>query len=250
MGSKDIELFIELTETVYSPKTVSFLRLFDNNVDKAVEGYFKSQSPALLALYNKYRDSENKSQIGIEGTINYLNDLGIEPEHISSLILCYFLKSPKMGVFTRINFINQWNSAKVSTIQQMASHIENLTHYYQDIDTFQSVYAFIFKFLLEQPNQKLLSYELLIEYWTLVFNYLTLSSQVRQRLQQWYTFVNSAKKNISHDTFIMFYEFLKEIVIPDPEHFQSYDEMSSWPSFIDEYVEYLVDQNLLTLSSN
>lgn len=44
----------------------------------------------------------------------------------------------------------------------------------------------------------------------------------------------------------MFYLFLKEVVLPDPENFKDYDEMAAWPSIVDEYIEYLRDTNLLT----
>lgn len=73
-----------------------------------------------------------------------------------------------------------------------------------------------------------------------------MKSAIQSRTDQWYTFIeNVYKRPLSRDSWIMFYSFVLEIIFDDPTDMVKYSEMSSWPSVIDEYVEYLRESGLL-----
>ena len=69
---------------------------------------------------------------------------------------------------------------------------------------------------------------------------------VESRIEQWFEFVrNEYKRSFLKDSWSMFYLFFKDIIIKDPEKFTDYDEMAAWPSVMDEYFEYLRENELL-----
>ncbi|KAI5961587.1 DCN1 [Candida pseudojiufengensis] len=281
--------FCDLTST--STSTASrYLEASNYNLANAVDAYYdkhgnnnsktngkksKSIDPKLIKIYEKYKDPSNPEQIDIDGTLNYLEDLKIDPDDPKSLFLAFLLKSPKTGVFKRDEFLNIWQHYKINSISQMKTF---LNEFYEDILynrgnytsiednegeeeilNFKKLYDFTFKFLIESENQKVLNIELAIEYWKLLLPLLIESysveqldlnkSKIQERINQWFEFLknydSNKRKIITFDTWSMFYNFLIEILFNDPLNFKNYDEMASWPSKIDEYMEYLNDNNLI-----
>jgi DCN1-like protein 1/2 len=57
-------------------------------------------------------DPEEPSTIGIDGTINYIQDLGVALEDPVVLALAYKLDAPTMGQFPKQRFIKGWQSMK------------------------------------------------------------------------------------------------------------------------------------------
>lgn len=226
-------------------------------------------------LFTKYKSSDDENIIDVDGTINYLEDLELSPEDIKALSLAYLLKAPKMGTFTKERFTGIWQYYKVFDLNGMKKFINkfhndlvnnNNNMEYIDLDTsenlsLQGMYNFTFGFLMEVENQRLLDTETAIDYWKLILPIVTESylheitpidedefvANVNTRSQQWFDFlVEENKKAITFDTWSMFYLFFKEVVLDDPTNFKNYDEMAAWPSFMDEYIEFLYDKELLT----
>ncbi|ABN65156.2 predicted protein [Scheffersomyces stipitis CBS 6054] len=277
--------FVDITGA--SSATASkFLDSNNYNLQRAVDAYFnspsskKSSAPvfdkALVAIFENYRDEDNESQIDINGTMQYLEDLEIEPEDPQSLTLAFFLHSPRMGVFSKSQFLKQWQQYGINSIDGMkkflAQYHESLLYneenFYEENSnlgygkkepvTFKKLYDFTFDFLMEVENQKLLDYQTAIDYWTLLLPLVVNTAvkdgslqpdkraTVESRIEQWFEFVrNEYKRSFSKDSWSMFYLFFKDIIIKDPEKFTDYDEMAAWPSVMDEYFEYLRENELL-----
>lgn len=199
-------------------------------------------------IFDIYKNPENDQEIDINGTMSYLEDLKIEPEDPKSLVLAYFLNSPSMGVFKRKDFHKQWTSVNVTSIQSMRKFLDR---YQQNIGLlldFQKMYNYTFDFASEL---RLLDYESAIEYWQLLFPMMIFGREdaqpeIQTRLDQWYKFISTEyKRPLSKDSWTMFYSFVSEIIFDDPVDLRNYSEMSSWPSVVDEYVEYLRENELL-----
>ncbi|RLV94995.1 Defective in cullin neddylation protein 1 [Spathaspora sp. JA1] len=271
--------FQELTG-VTSQSAQRFVENANYNLEIALDNYYsRSSSPAvttttsdgprkydkrLVSLFSKYKEDEK--HIGIDGTISYLEDLSISPEDPLALTIAYFLKAPRVGVFTRDSFITIWQHYSCFSIVQMKSVI-GLVHKdilspsedkkYTDVFdgkplTLKGMYEFTFEFLKEVENQRVLDVDTCIDYWKLFMPMILQSTkakvakQVEVRLDQWYKFLHEDyKKPISFDGWCQFYLFVQDIIINDPEGFTNYDEMQSWPSVMDEYIEYLRDNELL-----
>lgn len=57
-------------------------------------------------------DPETPGEIGIDGTISYIQDLGLELEDPLVLAVATLLKSPSVGCFPKSLFILGWLSVK------------------------------------------------------------------------------------------------------------------------------------------
>ncbi|KAK6205582.1 Cullin binding-domain-containing protein [Scheffersomyces amazonensis] len=282
--SKQAQLQQQFVDTTQSTLLIAetYLKKFHNNIDEAVEQYYKDSEKdseydiskfdkKLLKLYQIYQDPSDYGKINIEGTMKYLQDLGIEPEDLESLTLAYLLDSNKIGIFEQVNFLKFWSHYKINDIKKMYSFIKKIHQQIinQDITkvwlikkneeeeiNFKDVYEYTFSGLLEGDNQNKLDYELSIDYWKLLIPVLinkhnqkfnkSIKDQINIRLNQWYEFLeNDYKQSISRDKWNMFYLFVQDIIIPDPINLSEYDEMAAWPTIMDEYILYLRDNELL-----
>lgn len=226
----------------------------------------------LVAIFDQYKDANNPEIIDIDGTLKYLEDLGIEPDDPKSLTLAFLLKSPLVGVFEKNKFLTTWQYYKIHDVKAMSKFLVNFHHdvlhdkgTYNDIDTdkvidFKQLYDFTFGFLKESDNQKALDIDLTISYWKLLLPLITAvyftknnshneddKAKVEERVQNWYDFLTNSNTRpvITFDTWSMFYLFFLEVILPDPYKLSNYDEMAAWPSKMDEYLEYLSDYNLI-----
>lgn len=240
---------------------------YEWRVEDAVNGYLnryagkdeddqpslKNINPKLNQIFETYKDEQDNNKINIEGTLKYLEDLEIDPEDMESLTLSFFLQSPSMGIFPRLIFLTNWQLQKIFSIKEMKLF---LIKYQREIDgndgEFEKLYKFTFNFIKSNENDKSVDFESAISYWQLLFKHKSkLSDSCYERLNQWYKFINDIyQKNISKDSWDMFYFFVNDIIIQDPINFKNYDEMSAWPSVIDEYVEYLRDNQLINDEGN
>lgn len=199
----------------------------------------KLNNSHIAAIFDKYKDNET-GNIEIEGTIQYLEDLGYDAEDPVALVLAYFLESPSTGVFKKDSFINQWSHKNAETISEMKSVLSNfkikLAH---DDEFLKQVYDFTFGFIIE-GSQKKISHEDAVLYWQLL-----LSDRFPREVKLWTEYIyEDWQKPISRDAWNMFFLFLKESFSTDPQ-LQNYDEAAAWPSIIDGFVEWLRENNML-----
>jgi DCN1-like protein 1/2 len=61
-------------------------------------------------LFDKYRDDPKGApdEIGMDGTMQYLDALGVSVEDIGMLVVSELVKSPSMGEIKREGFVNGW----------------------------------------------------------------------------------------------------------------------------------------------
>lgn len=242
-----------------------YLRDSQHNLQRAINQYyvdnqgndedisFQSDNSQLTEplknLFDKYMDPADASVTDIDGTIRYLGDMEIEPDELASLTLLYLLNSRSMGIFLRQEFVNTWKKLSLTTPEDMAPYVREQTLHWLSRDLeFDKVYKFTYGFLLEQDGQKLLPYDLCIDYWRLLLVYgkYKENEPLVERLEQWCTFIEAEQqRGISRDTWDMFNLFVREIMLPDPEEMKEYDDMAAWPSVIDEYIEYLRENKLI-----
>lgn len=235
-----------------------FLQKNNWNLEKAVSAFFNSDNSStrsipknapiekLQAIYDKYKDPESDC-ISIDGTLAYLEDLGIDPEDRLSLTLAYILKSPQTGEFHRNVFIDVWAHAGVSNVAEMREYLEAQHKLLVlPLSEFEKLYNYVFGFVKDaDPRVKIIDYMDAISYWRLLFADSGYLSDCAVRLEQWYQFVELSKRGISRDLWEMFYKFLLKVIHDDPDKLSGYNEMSAWHSMMDEYVEWLEELNLL-----
>jgi DCN1-like protein 1/2 len=229
----------------------SLLEKHNWKLEEAVNAYLENglsrttpvaSDPQIEHIYNTYQDQGDPERIDVDGVLRYLEDLGIEPEDPKSLTLAFFLEAPSMGVFTRAKFIGNWSRTTARSVAEMKQYIESLHSTIQDDPLqFVQLYNFTFDFSMENPGQRLLAIDTAVEYWKMLLYQRREFEGCQARFDQWFLFLTTHKKAITKDTWRMVYLFFKEVVAADPSGLLGYDEMASWPSVIDEYIEWLRD---------
>ncbi|KDQ08933.1 hypothetical protein BOTBODRAFT_37460 [Botryobasidium botryosum FD-172 SS1] len=238
-----------------------YLKRYGWNVASAVDAYFEEYNgrpdadplPSLQklgALFDQYKDPSNE-YIGVDGTMAWCKDLGIELEDVVLLALAYELKSPTVGEWERKGWVDGWRNLKCEDISQMTSALTTLrTKLSSDSQYYRSVYLYTFDFA-KTEGQRSIAVETATAFWGLLLP-VGLSGEALAHVsseeddereegwkeeynQWWFDFLEEkGGKGISRDTWNMFLDFVKNI----DSQFAHHDLEAAWPSTIDEFVDY------------
>ncbi|KAF3994416.1 hypothetical protein FT663_01435 [Candidozyma haemuli var. vulneris] len=244
--------FVDITHAKPAVAT-QFLEEADWNVDNALREYYNQnppQDPKVGAIFDKYRSPEDKDIISIDGTLEYLSDLGFDPEELLSLTLAYVLESPQTGEFHRDAFVRVWSTLSINTLEGMRQHVvQKQKAMDSSVEEFEPFYQFVFEFVRGSDTRiKVIGFEESVIYWQMLLD--TRFPASKERLQQWYEFIEETKKSITRDSWNMFFKFLVQVVEKDPSSLSAYDEASAWPSVVDEYMEWLEENGKLQTSED
>ncbi|RMZ01848.1 hypothetical protein D0862_06222 [Hortaea werneckii] len=199
--------------------------------------------PALSKIFDKYRDnpSEEPDEINIDGLTELLGEMDIEPGDMGALIFSEIVSSPSLGKVTREGFVDGWSELGVDNLPKMKDVCQQrrLT-LSQDMGLFKNVYNAAFPLVLP-PGSKTLPLEFATEFWTMLFTPPGLewkSAQGTPWLDWWLEFQQQIKtKAVNRDLWKQTLNFARETLKDDSLSFWS--EESSWPSVIDEFVEWV-----------
>lgn len=197
---------------------------------------------ALSKIFDKYRDDPKNSpdEIGVEGTSKLLEELDIELEDIAALVFSELVQSPSLGMIAREGFVDGCSDASLDSTDKIKSTVaQRRSQLPTDKELFKRVYNHTFQLAL-QEKQKGLSMEIAMEFWKVLlekpgFAWRTASTPW---IDWWFEFYESrVKKAVNKDLWKQILNFARETVKDDTLGFWS--EESSWPSVIDEFVEWV-----------
>ncbi|KAF3037181.1 Scaffold-type E3 ligase [Didymella heteroderae] len=201
----------------------------------------------LNKLFDKYRDNATTEPdlIGVDGAMKYLQELEIDFEDIDSLAALEIIQAPTMGEIAREGFVNGWLERDCDTIEKQKTYINNLkTQLPSDRTVFTRVYKYTF-LLAKTGQQKAVPLEQAMDYWNLLFSSrfsaVKWASPNTPWLAWWKEFLEvSWKKSVNKD---MWNETLKfaQLTLED-EAISFWNEESSWPSVIDDFVEWVKNE--------
>lgn len=207
----------------------------------------------LSTLFDKYKDPDSK-EITVDGTIRLCEDLAVNPEDIVLLAIAYELKSPRVGEWTKQGWTEGWKNLGCDSIPSMKTTLVQLRDQLgRDPDYFQKVYNHTFEFA-RSDGQRSLGIETAQAFWGLLLPHglhggalarVDPDGDVRMDNKSdgwkeeyttwWFDFLNEkGGKGVSKDTWVMFLDFIRSI----DSKFTEYDTEGSWPSTIDDFVEY------------
>jgi len=189
-------------------------------------------TPEIELFFSKYK-SLNEDQIGPDEMDIFCQDLGIDANDITLLVLAWHLKSKRLGYFSKEEFISGMIKLRVSDINTLRALLDNVKKNFDKMpaDKFLDLYIFSFNYCLMRPSQKILD--------PLPASImLKLVMQGRPHVDKFTQFLVETGKGINLDQWKMFLNF-SETIEPD---FSNYSTDDSWPFLIDEYVEFYQDK--------
>lgn len=249
--------FIQVTQ---APEKVAlkYLKSAGWNVQSAVNSFFASGgsssggSPAsskavtdnLNKLFDQYRQpGDPQDTISVNGTMSYIEALGLDLEEPAVLALCQMLNAPTMGEFARAGFVDGWKALQLDTLEKQRAHIPTLRTTFSTSESLQKkVYMFTYAFA-RQSNQKSLPLDTAIEYWKLL-----LGERWKGHIGLWIEFLETEwKKSVAKDTWNMLWDFTG-LCKEDPS-LTGYDDEGAWPSILDSFVDFVRRKNAMDVSS-
>ena len=151
--------FVEVTGAG-STEASNWLEEYEWKLEEAIDAYTRPVKKVqkidgrLEGIFDKYKEKEDGNKIDVEGTIAYLEDLGISPEDMESLSLSFFLKSPSMGCFDRDNFLKRWQEVGAFTLEAMKEYIKRYNEKVKNSESlYYEMYNFAFDFLMTVEGQ-------------------------------------------------------------------------------------------------
>jgi DCN1-like protein 1/2 len=246
-----ITQFISFTNADKNTAT-RFLKSHNWNQEQAVNGFFSGAQPAsnssgskssLNKVFDKYReDPSTPDAINASGMMKYLGDIGVDIEDIGMLAVSEIVKSPAMGEMTREGFVDGWLALSYDTLDKQKSHVKNLLkNLPTSKDTFVRIYKHTFQ-LAKVGTQKTIQLEMATAYWTLLFSSsasaIKWSTPSNPWLEWWTEFLTTSwKRAVNKDVWNETLRFAQESLKDEALTFWS--EEASWPSVIDEFVDFV-----------
>lgn len=200
---------------------------------------------SLKKTFDKYRDDPKNApdEINIEGTGNLLTELEIDLSDVGALVFSELVGSPSLGVITREGFVEGWSDVGVDTLPKMRNTIlQRRAQLPTDRTIFRNVYNHTFQLAI-QERQKAIPMETATEFWRVLFQAPAWEWKTQNCpwLDWWIEFYEAkVKKAVNKDLWKQTLTFAEETVRDETLSF--WNEESSWPSVIDEFVEWVKEE--------
>ena len=205
-------------------------------------GATNPQRTSMNKTFDKYRDDPKNEpdEINVDGTGKLLGDMGIGLEDIGSLVFSELVASPSLGKVTREGFVDGGTDVGADSLPKLRNVVlQRRSQLSTDKELFKNIYNHTFVLGL-QNNQKSLTPDIAIEFWRMLFSrdgYEWRTSRTPW-LDWWFEFQEEKwKKAVNKDLWRQTLNFATETMKDDTLSF--WTEESSWPSVIDDFVEWV-----------
>ncbi|KAK3065826.1 Scaffold-type E3 ligase [Teratosphaeriaceae sp. CCFEE 6253] len=241
--------FISITQ-VDKSTAAKLLKQSNWNSSAAANAFFSNPGSAganplrksLNSTFDKYRDDVKNEPdlIDVQGTSALLNQLQIELDDVGALIFSELVASPSLGKITRDGFVDGWADANIDSLPKMRNLVlQRRSALTTDPPAFKGVYNHTFTLALA-PGAKTLPLEMAIEFWRMLFTPPAYDWRTSRTpwLEYWLEFLQAKKtKAVNKDLWKQTLDFAEATMRDDSLGF--WTEESSWPSVIDEFVEWV-----------
>jgi len=167
--------------------------------------------------------------MNFDGIVNFLTDIGIDPEDPVTLVICYHLNAQQFGAFSKEEFVNGFEKLNCDSIEKIQNTIPELRDELDDPSLLKEIYKYSFDFSKESEQKKGIEKEVAITLLRILLN-------GKPHVENFISFLNAQEsyKVINSDQWSLFLEFSSQV----SGDFSDYDPNGPWPVIIDEYVEW------------
>ena len=177
--------------------------------------------------FDKYADDDGVLE---DRMLDFLEDLGVEPDDKVVLVLCQMFKCKQGGMIRRSEWEHGMRLLKCGSVSELSSRLDYMRSMLALPENFHSIYRYAFSINLEPPK-KLLERDTAIALWELLFD-----TDSFVLLNEWVAFVQTnGPKLISKDVFFQVQLFAKQF----GQDLSAWEDDGAWPILIDDFVEHM-----------
>jgi len=243
---KALKDFKNVVSGVTDKVATDYLKKTNYELARALDMYYQSNKPASKAdkaklnkIFDKYMgEGKEKDKMSDEKLGQFFKDSGIDPEKdaVTTLGLAWKLNARSLGDFSRNEFVEGFFTLSIDTMPRIQQEMQTIKTSMTNKQTFKDFYLWLFKFIKEDEERKVLEVEPAVEMMQIV-----LPSQF-PLLDHYVEFLKSSKvKAITEDVWLQTLEFGREIK-PD---LSNYDADGAWPGVLDDFVTYCKEKQLV-----
>ncbi|CAL5198748.1 unnamed protein product [Lathyrus oleraceus] len=163
-------------------------------------------------------------------------DVNVDHTDVRMLILAWKLKAEKQGYFTKDEWRKGLKCLGADTHPKLKKAINGLKKEVIVPECFEDFYSYAFQYCLTEDKQRSIDIETICELLTVVLGS-EFPSQVNLLTE--YLKVQNDYRALTRDHWRSFYRFFKEVSFTE---LQKYDSSQAWPVIIDNFVEWLKEQ--------
>lgn len=190
---------------------------------------------AVSALFDQYADKEDPDWMSMTGFSKLAEACGLEPEtDVKVLVMAWKLKSAqKPGEIAKQEFRDGMVAMGIDSLQKLKDLVPSFDPGFMEHKEFSEFYRFCFKFNREEASKKTLEKEVVAALLPML-----LDNGRSPFVKDFCAFMeeSTSLSRVSADewnSFLMFSNAFPSGTVT------GFDEDSSWPTLIDEFVEYL-----------
>jgi len=194
-------------------------------------------------LYLVLDPTQEDEVSNVNGTMEYLTDLGVNIENAEALVALEIVQAPALGEIAKEGFVEGWKAIGADIIAKQKSYIaEQIRQLPNDMSLFKRVYRHTFV-CSKEKQQKALPLENALVYWELLFSPpgRPWAGASINWCSLWIEYLKAKwTKSVNKDMWNQTFEFYLKSMQDETLSFWSED--GAWPGVIDDFVAYVKEK--------
>ncbi|XP_077302941.1 DCN1-like protein SCCRO4 isoform X2 [Arctopsyche grandis] len=182
-----------------------------------------------LTWFREYTTPDEPDLLGPEGMEKFCEDISVEPENVVMLVLAYKMGAKQMGYFTQEEWLKGLTDLQCDSVSKIQNKLEYLRNLLNDQHQFKAIYRYAYDFARDKEQRSLEVSTGRAMLGLLLGRSWLLHTRFSQFLER------SRYRVINRDQWCNILEFSRTVHLD----LDNYDADGAWPVMLDEFVEWL-----------